>query len=157
MTTTPLDLDAIEARANAATRGPWGYFDGDDYADIAADYQQTGRGSYTSRQGIARIEADAFFDDPAHEDADEDDAADQMRANATFIVEARNDVPAMAAELRQLRAELAAAKAKIAAALDIPNRDGMGGPNEHHHDTGYNAALWDVLLAITNTATTPTA
>lgn len=101
-----LDLDTIQARCNAATPGPWGYFDGDDYADIAADYQQTGRGSYTCRQGIARIEADSFFDDSAHEDADEDDAADQMRSNATFIAHARTDVPALIARVRELEADL---------------------------------------------------
>ena len=120
---THLDLDTIQARANAATPGPWDYFDGDDYADIAADYHQTGRGSYTCRQGIARIEADSFFDDPAHEDADEDDAADQMRSNAAFIVAARTDVPALIARIRDLEAERERRRARLVAfqndALDM--------------------------------------
>lgn len=103
----PLDLDPIQARADAATPGPWGHFDGNDYADVAADYQQTGRGSYSSRQQVARIEADWCFDDPQREDWDEDDAAAQAVVDAEFIAAARTDVPALVAEIRRLRTELA--------------------------------------------------
>lgn len=101
----------IQARAEAATDGPWGYFDGDNYAALAADYQQTGRGSYSCRQGIARLEEDDFWDDRANEARDEGDAYEQMIANAEFITHAREDVPALLAEVQRLRAISAAAHA----------------------------------------------
>ena len=101
MAQQPLDLDAIEARTNNATPAPWGYYDGGDYADLVAGYQPTGPGSYTCTQSIARIEADEY------EAEDDDEAADQMRADAEFITHARTDVPALVAEIRRLTAELA--------------------------------------------------
>lgn len=164
MTTQPqpapaLDLDTIQARANAATPGPWDYFDGDDYADIAADYHQTGRGSYTCRQGIARIEADSFFDDPAHEDADEDDAADQMRSNAAFIVAARTDVPALIARVRDLQQQLAAHQNAITAVRALDKHAGEASddryeryeqldPEDYQGARAVDDTLWDVMNAI---------
>jgi hypothetical protein len=160
MTTTPLDLNAIEARANAATPAPWGFYIGsnDNTGSLAAGLQMTSPGSYTRTRDIAEFDADTYYsglDDELDDDAAEEQAQAQMAADVTFVAAARTDVPDLAAEIRQLRADLDDAKAKIAAALAIPNRDGMGGPSEHHHDTGYNAALWDVLLAITNTTAQP--
>lgn len=110
----PLDLDAIEARANDATSGPWGWYDGNDYADVAADYQSTGRGSYSCRQQIARIEADWSLDDPDREDWDEDQASEQACADAEFIAHSREDVPALVAEVRRLRELLGERTATIA-------------------------------------------
>jgi hypothetical protein len=86
-TETPLDLDAVEARASAATEGTW-------IVDIRA-----GR-DYTD-EGWTQIEV-AFGDGPMapglvmgdHEDAELD---------AEFIAAARTDVPALIAEVRSLR------------------------------------------------------
>ncbi|MEV7364292.1 hypothetical protein [Streptomyces sp. NPDC091299] len=102
--TPQLDLDEIEARANAATKGPWGFYDGDNYADVAADLQMTSRSSYTYREKVARLEDEDYWDDPAHENDDESRASEQMAANARFIAAAREDVPALVAEVRRLRA-----------------------------------------------------
>ena len=110
--TTALDLDAIETRANAATPGPWGFYDGDNYADVAADLQQTSPGSYSYREKIARLEDENYWDDLAHEDDDEDRAPEQMAANAAFIAHAREDVPALLAEIRRLRQALTATRTK---------------------------------------------
>jgi hypothetical protein len=106
--TEPFDLDAIEARANAATDGPWGFYDGDNYADVAADLTMTSRASYSYREKIAQLEDENYWDDPAHEDDDESRAPEQMAANAAFIAHARTDVPALVDEVRRLRAELIA-------------------------------------------------
>ncbi|AWT42598.1 MULTISPECIES: hypothetical protein [Streptomyces] len=104
-TSQPLDLDATEARASAATPGPWGYYDGSNYADVAADLEITGRGSYSYREKVARLEDENYWDDLAHEDDADERAPEQMAANAEFIAHARTDVPAMAAEIRRLRAQ----------------------------------------------------
>jgi hypothetical protein len=106
---TTQQLDEIAARADAATRGPWGFYDGDNYADVAADLEQTSRGSYSYRQKIAQLEDENYWDDPAHEDHDEERAPEQMAANAAFIAHAREDVPALLAEIRRLQTELAKA------------------------------------------------
>jgi uncharacterized small protein (DUF1192 family) len=104
----PLDdtrLAEIAARAEAATEGPWGFYDGDTYAAVAADLQMTGRASYSYRQKIAQLEDENYWDDPAHEDDDEERAAEQMAANARFVAHARTDVPALLAEIQRLKAE----------------------------------------------------
>ncbi|MEV6737917.1 hypothetical protein AB0N14_13680 [Streptomyces sp. NPDC051104] len=90
MSTTPLNLDAIEARANAATPGPW-----------MAD----GHEIYGSGCGVLDIEqwkAETLrIEDP-----------EGAKADAEFMAHARTDVPALAAEIRRLRAELAELRAK---------------------------------------------
>lgn len=110
MTNTPnrpdLDLNAIEQRAAAATPGPWGFYDGSNYADLAADLTMSSSSSYSYRQRVARLEDEDHWDDPAHEDHDEAQAHAQMAANAAFIAAARTDVPEMASEIRRLRAAL---------------------------------------------------
>lgn len=83
----PLDLDAILARADRATDGPW-------EADESEIY---GAG----RQWVG-------------ETLDEDDH-DKMRANSAFIAAARTDVPALVAELRASRAEVAEHRRNIRA------------------------------------------
>lgn len=80
---TPADLDTIEARADAATPGPWG----DDY--IVSSYS----GSPIERPRIianGRIVAHVMMSDSDVSDAD-------------FIAAARTDVPALVAEVRRLR------------------------------------------------------
>lgn len=76
---TPAELATIEALANAATPGPWRV----DRGDVVADEPCVGV------VGIAEVMG-------AREEAD-----------ATFIAAARQAVPALVAEARRLRAELA--------------------------------------------------
>lgn len=73
-----LRLDEIEARANAATPGPWTV--SEDYSDVVGP------------------EGDqlASYWNPTSE-----------TRNGEFIAHARTDVPALVAEIRRLRAELA--------------------------------------------------
>lgn len=105
-----VDLDHAEALANAATPGPWGHYEGDDYADVAVNYQATSRGSYTCLQQVARIEADWHFDDPRHSDCEDEDAANQAHADGAFIAWSRDGVPALVAEIHRLRAVADAAE-----------------------------------------------
>ena len=90
MTDTPLtnqqlDLDAIEARANAATDGPWTLHedDGDTFRAPAWEVRPA------SGEMVARLR-------------------DWASADAEFIAHARTDVPALLAEVRRLRAVVAA-------------------------------------------------
>lgn len=80
--TEPLDLDAIEARANAATEGPWMRtyphviegFEGNQYSVVVDDDPD-------ETPGVIRPE------------------------DSAFIAHAREDVPALLAEVRRLRDE----------------------------------------------------
>jgi hypothetical protein len=77
----PLDLDAIEARANAASPGPWTQwneheFEGPNHEPLT--------GLYSYEDGGITYERDTIF-----------------------IAHAREDVPALIAEVRRLRAALA--------------------------------------------------
>jgi hypothetical protein len=107
MTSQPTDqqLNDIEARAQAATPGPWGVyqFGGDTLIEIAAGLRETGHG-YQARRGIARLEDEPLDNDPAHREwtAEEDWA--QVQADAAFVAHAREDVDALLAEVRRLRA-----------------------------------------------------
>lgn len=73
-----LDLEAIEARAKAATPGPW----------------VVGPG--------------AFWNYVVGSDEHGDHAGAQEKEDAAFIAASREDVPALVAEVRRLRAEVAA-------------------------------------------------
>ena len=88
LTDQPLDLDPIEAREKAATKGPWTV--SQDYDDVL-DSQGAHLASYWNPSSRIR--------------------------NGEFIAHARTDVPAMAAEIRRLRTELATARA--AAITDV--------------------------------------
>ncbi len=82
----PLDLAAIQARADAATPGPWVIeWDADDVSDAPFPIS-IGPFCYLEHQG-------------------ERDAVD-----AKFIESARTDVPALLAEVQRLGAELAEAR-----------------------------------------------
>jgi hypothetical protein len=104
----PLDLDAIEARAQAATPGPWGVYESGFVIEIAADLEETGCG-YRARRGICRLDEEPLDNDPTHREwtAEEDWA--QVQADAAFIATMSPDtVRAMADEIRRLRAQVAA-------------------------------------------------
>jgi hypothetical protein len=101
----PLDLDQIEARANAATPGPWGVYEygGDSLIEIAADLEDTGCG-YRARRTVCRFDEEPLDNDPTHREwtAEEDWA--QVQADAAFIAAMSPEtVKAMAAEIRRLR------------------------------------------------------
>ena len=102
----------IRERAAAATTGPWSlYYENpqSDYTrliDIAADLRDTGHG-YRCRRYIGQLESGQIDNDPAHAywDGDRDNA--QSADDAEFIAHAREDVPALLAEVDRLRTELA--------------------------------------------------
>jgi len=79
---TELDLDAIRARAEAATDGPW---------------ERYGDGSH-------EVYCAANFEDTAYEPPDVTYGSDRP-ADAEFIAHARTDVPALIAEVERLRKE----------------------------------------------------
>ena len=95
-TSQPIDLDAIQARANAATPGPWG-----SHRDLNAVYTVQAR-PRTTRDGMENDGAIATLA------AGRTDA--ESYANARFIAAAREDVDALVAEVRRLRAVLDAEK-----------------------------------------------
>jgi|GEM_PF-1897921 len=108
--TTPISdqqLDEIETRANAATKGPWGVYQygGDSLIEIAADLQDTGTG-YTARRGICRLDEEPLDNDPAHREWEAEEDWAQVQADAEFIAHAREDADALVAEVRRLRAAL---------------------------------------------------
>jgi hypothetical protein len=78
-----LDLDAIEARAKAATPGPW---EGSTQTGVAG-------GGFLAQvfEGYGMTLAIATMERP------------NGTANAAFIAAARTDVPALIAEVRRLR------------------------------------------------------
>lgn len=82
---TNIDLDTIEARANAATEGPWSV-----YSTIQAESVVVG----ASGRLTATIATPSIAPD------------DYGFANAEFIAHARTDVPALVAEVRAERAKL---------------------------------------------------
>ena len=89
-----LDLDVIEARAEAATPGPW------------RNEPDTGAGRVWVQRGYFRDEADCepLFSLRGKE------AYEQRSADADFIARARTDIPALVAELRAAREVVEAAK-----------------------------------------------
>lgn len=99
-------LTEIAARAAAATPGPWGVytFGGDSLIEIAADLEDTGCG-YRARRTIARFEDEPLDNDPTHSEwtAEEDWA--QVQADAEFTAHARENVPALLAEIARLTAQ----------------------------------------------------
>src|SRR5689334_23740522 len=79
-----LDLDAIEARTNAATPGPW-----------FNDSHEIYAGENTDIPAMSEWIGETC--DPRR--------PDHGAANAAFIAAARTDVPALVAEIRRLTAE----------------------------------------------------
>jgi hypothetical protein len=89
-----LDLEAIEARWKAASRGPW-YSNG--YCGIFTD-------SPAAAHGIASIWEDRIAGDTPTKQGD---------ANREFITSAHADIPALIAENRVLRAKVESLEARL--------------------------------------------
>jgi hypothetical protein len=83
-TLTEQQLDEIEARANAATPGPW-----EEHADYGPHFYAYLGGSYLRGVGTLNF-------------GDGEDA----EADREFVLNARQDVPALLAEVRRLRARV---------------------------------------------------
>jgi hypothetical protein len=92
--TTEIDVDAIEASANAATPGPWQVTDHNEGLDPPRPLWGVTNDEYHNPSA----------DDDAPWIAVEIRIGD--RADAEFIARARTDVPKMAAEIRRLREQL---------------------------------------------------
>ncbi|MFG2532775.1 hypothetical protein [Streptomyces sp. NPDC048516] len=102
-------LNAIDGRAQAATEGPWGFYnDGTGRLDIAAWLRETGHG-YRCRRQIAQTIEFPIDNDQSHEHWTEEDDQRQIEADAEFIAQAREDVPWLVARVRELEAALQAA------------------------------------------------
>ncbi|HEX5596351.1 MAG TPA: hypothetical protein VFX61_10090, partial [Micromonosporaceae bacterium] len=93
-------LAEIAARADAATKGPWGIYEygGGSLLDIAADLKDTGTG-YRARRTIARLEDEPLDNDPTHKEWTAEDDWAQVKADAAFVAHAREDVDLLRAEL----------------------------------------------------------
>lgn len=101
---TDIDLDAIEARANAATEGPWlrreghAEIDGQNYAEVLIPGRvECGSYCYGGRSTIE---------------------GDRLDADLAFIAAARTDLPAVVAALRDALAEVEQWKAAFIKAND---------------------------------------
>lgn len=103
---TPKRLAEIAARAEAATPGPWGTYEygGGNLLEIAADLEDTGCG-YRARREIARFEGEPLDNDPTHREWTEEEDWTQVQADAAFIAHAREDVPALLAEVKRLETQ----------------------------------------------------
>lgn len=124
---TDLDLDAIQARAGAATDGPWDVEIGEAIEVNAGTaktvWDEAGRFGKPARSWrftdrILEVEC-ADYDLP-----DEDYAI--VAANATFIAHARTDVPALIAEVKALRGKVAEVKRLARLDLKCPCCTGYG-------------------------------
>ena len=103
----PLDLDAIEARAKAATPGPW-------------THEKSGGMvyAYEMKMRVFDIRGWGYLTGVGGLHMKEEAAIKVQEANGDFVVNAREDVPAMARELRKLREENARLKAAQLETLD---------------------------------------
>lgn len=95
MTSEPLDLDAIRARLDAACPGPWKVYNGNE-----------GSVDYGPLWAVAN---DAFHNPPEDDDTPwiAVDVHTGLQADAEFIAHARQDIPALLAEIDRLRADAA--------------------------------------------------
>jgi hypothetical protein len=97
-----INLDRIERRANAATKGPWGFSYGDRryIADPSTDIVGEVAPLYSGQTMCVFAVASA------------------NQGDAEFIASARTDVPALIARVRELEAECTALRREIAALMD---------------------------------------
>lgn len=120
---TDLDLDSIEARANAATDGPW-----------VVKHEPAWEADNVQHPDVITVGAQMWEadDEPMTvclvSTDHEDDPVDVL-GDAEFIAHARTDVPALVAALREARAEVERLRTVVPASVldDIesmsPNRD----------------------------------
>lgn len=87
-----IDLDAIKARAEAATPGPWEYAEAGTFK----------RGSFSLDEYFVRRPED---DVSIAADIIDPDTCEPSEALAAFIAHAREDVPALVAEVERLQAD----------------------------------------------------
>ena len=103
---TDLDLAAIQARADAATEGPWEAEIGESIEVNAGTaktvWDETGRFGKPARSW-------RFTDRILEVECEDSDLPDDdyaiVAANATFIAHARTDIPALIAEVKALRTQ----------------------------------------------------
>lgn len=100
MTGERVDLEAIEARASAATEGPWLVEEADDVWELYAQRDRTHHGYKLAKCMKSGQPYAEYW-------PNERDAA--------FISHARQDIPALIAEVRSLRAQVAALAGERAA------------------------------------------
>lgn len=108
-----IDIDAIEARANAATPGPWESTHGITY-DPDAGLIEDREFMIMRADDDTAIASDVF--DPVIQKP--------SAANCEFIAAARQDVPALCAEVRELRALVTAHNERVAAACKWRQENG---------------------------------
>ena len=127
------ELAEIEARANAATPGPW--------------CASTGRTYDTTTGKVAHVEHYVSRGDDdvgIASDVCDSRTGEQSEPNARFIAAARTDVPALVAEVRRLTA-----------ALDAARREGAEGmraaalrccsPDDDHFDGFHAPDVWEQI------------
>ncbi len=121
----PLDLDAIEARANAATPGPWHArgLDDESCRNLIGVSTEPDTGLHETigpRDGAHMVAVTMDHFHACH-------AAERWDEDAEFIAASRADVPALVAELRRERAAaeatVAAERQRCAALCDAHARD----------------------------------
>lgn len=98
MSPEPLDLDAIEARANAATPGPW--------EPVAEEVVDPDDPAFAHFMHHVQVTNDADHDDAGEMIwyfADRSERRTDFQPNVVFVAHAREDVPALCAELRAAR------------------------------------------------------
>ncbi len=95
---TTNDIDAIEARANTATPGPWEWH-GHPFQNVTSDGLKTFYSVWVSGKPQLSARGDAV------------EPLIGKRETMIFIAAARQDVPELCAEVRELRAALERARA----------------------------------------------
>ena len=118
MTVTDLDLDAIEARANAASDGPW-----------IVVHEPAWEADDVQHPDVIKVGAPLYVGDDEPftvclvSTDYEDDPVDVL-GDAEFIAHARTDVPALVAALREARAKVEAMRSWIdGAKVDLDGYD----------------------------------
>ena len=115
-------LDQIEARANAATKGPWAT-----YRDGIASPAFVNAPS----TAVCEIQSDSFVREP-----------DQGDADGSFIAHARTDVPALVAALRAVMEEIDKRGRQLQEALP-PSLAALATPSYQ-----FNVRASDIIRAI---------